>query len=372
MLQIEKILHSKKIRYDRLLPMVDQYIPIKKFDTVNIFIDLWDVVKQIYSPKTLEVLGTFKSHEKFIISTEIINMVAHYRHFFASRKKVYTNFILYYSNEKDPDMISENPSYREDFYEKRLDLNNPVFGKMSSIINNNFKLIENFLQYVPNVHVINSRTVDHSLVPYLFLSDDSPLKQDAIDINNFSIIVSNEKIHYQDLLIRDNMLQLELRGSEKSKFVMSDDIIDNLLEKTKSVSSDFTLLPDLYSLLIGLTGYKNFSTNGIKKMGNVKALKFLQKALDEQLISNMKYKTSKVSEYTDLGKKLNDEEMIQLEKNLNILNHDNYNFKKNEIIKIKDQIVERVDVKSVRYVVDQYFTRYPILLQELFEGEKYE
>jgi hypothetical protein len=375
MLQLEKILHSKKLSYETLIPLIKPYVNSKQInvhatDTVNIFIDFWDIVKPLYNPQTLETLNNMKVHERFMISSEVINIVAHYRHFFYSRLKMYTNFIFYYSDKKDAQRTAILNDYKHTFYEKRLDTNHQTFGVINGILQKNVNLIKLFCEYVPHVYFINTGEVEPSLIPHLFLSENSRLNQNVIDRNNTSIIISNEKIHYQDLNLNDKVLQLELRGKEKSRFIASEDILDVMLEKSKK-EYFFSILPDMYSLILSLTGYKDYDVAGIKKMGNVKALQFVQKCLDDKTLSNMSY--NNLESVPKLTEKLNEESVdSKIAQNMLLLNNSIYKFNSKDLINIEMQLVDKIDAKSVRYVNDKYFTRYPILLQYVFEGEQYE
>lgn len=372
MLQLEKILHSKKLNYQTLFPLIRPYVNSRQVNggnynsTVNIFVDFWDIIKPLYNPQTLETLNNIKQHERFMIASEIINIVGHYRHFFYSRLKMYTNIVFYYSDKKDISKTSILPEFKESFYEKRLDTKHQTFGVLNTIIQNNVNLINLFCQYVPHAYFINTGEIDPALVPHLFLSPDSKLNQNIINKDDTSIIISNEKIHYQDLLLNDKVLQLELRGKEKSRFVASEDIISVLMEKSKK-EYDFAILPDMYSLILSLTGYKDYSVNSVKKMGNVKALQFIQKALDNNELTNTMY--ASLESVSSLEDKI---DINQLHQNMQLLNNSIYKFNNKDLINIEMQMIDRIDAKSVRYVNDKYFTRYPILLEYVFEGEQYE
>jgi hypothetical protein len=373
MLQLEKILHSKKLSYEALNPIIKpwmhRYPGSGNWGTVNIFIDVWDVVKSLYSPQTLATLNTLKAHDRFMISSEIINMAGHYRHFFYSRMRMYSNIVFYYSDMKDEKRTAENPDYRRTFYEKRLDQDHQTFGILNSIIAKNVNLIKTFCEYVPHVYFINSGSMDHSLVPHLFLSGGSRLNQSVINPEDTSIIISNENIHMQDLLLRDNILKLELRGKEKSRFISFENILDVLTEKSKK-GNPFTFLPDLYTLALSLSGYKDYDVKGVKGMGSVKALNFIQKGIDSNVLKNVGY--GNLEFLNDLDGMLGEQDINTLQSNMRTLNNHLYRFDDKDLVNVEMQIVDRIDAKSVRYVCDNYLTRHPILLEYVFEGEEYE
>ncbi|PTU25742.1 hypothetical protein DA469_22185, partial [Bacillus subtilis] len=185
MLLLEKILHSKKLSYDTLMPLVKPYINNKtiitgndrEYNTVNIFIDFWDIVKSLYNPQTLETMNSLKQRERFMIASEVINIIGHYRHFFYSRLKMYTNFVFYYSDKRDTRLTNIDKKYRSSFYEKRLDDKNQTFGLFNNMVKKNVHIIKLFCEYVPHAYFIKTDEMDPRLVPHLFLSENSRLKQ---------------------------------------------------------------------------------------------------------------------------------------------------------------------------------------------------
>jgi len=372
MLILEQIMHSKKLSYDALFPIMQPYMRDNSIDTVNIFIDFWDVVKSIYKPEVIETLNSLKTMDRFLISSETINMVGHYRHFFASRARKFSNIIIYYSDQPDSYLQELYPEYRNEFYSKRLGETNSVTQTLNRIIKHNVQITKVFCEYVPHVYFINSGDLNHSIVPSLFLRKDSPLEQPVINSDNqLSIIISNEKIHYQDLSLNDKILQLELRGKEKSRVVASEDIISIMKAKSKK-EYNFSILPEMTPVLNALTGYKNYDIPSVKKTGDIKALTLVQKLIDESRISNIRYDNLDWINELSNEKGFTPEHLDEVERNFKLLNHTFYPIKTNQVINIQNQLIERIDAKAVRYVNDQYFKQYPILIDFVFEGEEYE
>ena len=260
---LEKILHSKKLNYETLAPLVKRYIDSNKIvrnenNTVNIFIDYYDIIKPLYNPTTIEDFSSLKTAERFMVSSEILNNAAHYRHFFYSRLKMFTNIIFYYSDKKDRYKTSVNADYKHVFYDKRMSTTNPTFGVINEVFQKNIKLIKSYCQYVPHVYFINSGEMDYSLIPHMFLSSDSLMKQSIINPNDTSIIISNEDNHFQDLIMNDKVLQLQIRGKENSCFISAEDIIPYIVDKHSKTEHDYTILPDLFPIIYALSGDKTY------------------------------------------------------------------------------------------------------------------
>ena len=77
------ILNSKKIKYVILEELVKK-LP-QDTDELNIFINADSIFKSFYNPSIKEQLNAIKNENKYLLSSEFITIIAHYRHFFYSR-----------------------------------------------------------------------------------------------------------------------------------------------------------------------------------------------------------------------------------------------------------------------------------------------
>ena len=160
---IEKILNGKKLNYESLNKLMKPYIKkknIQKMTNINIFIDFNNIVKQLYNPDILNYLNTLKNEDRFIISSGILNLISHYRHYFASRFCCYTTFYFMYNSKPDKNLIKINPDYKKEFYEKRLNMENQSFGVLNTTIKENIKIIKTFIKYIPHSYFIDSNNIE--------------------------------------------------------------------------------------------------------------------------------------------------------------------------------------------------------------------
>lgn len=362
---IEKIFNSKKVPYKVLTPLIKPYISkfnIKPMSNVNIFIDVFNVMKQIYNPQTIESFNSLKNSERRLIASHLINMVSHYRHFFASRYQMYTTFYFFSSFQECTTLQKYNEDYKKTFYEKRIDLENPIFGIINNIVKENLKLTKSFLEYVPHAYYIDGYELEPNVIPFNIITRNNN--------DEMNIIISNDEIFYQDLIINDCTLQLELRG-DKTRFVTSENLYETLLEKTKKDPSQLTILPEMITLIQGLSSFKDYDIKGVKNMGNARAINFVQNALNKNVISNIEYTDPDVLKSLMIKDLLNGEEYQLLCLNMNQVNHRLINSKNNYDIIIDSQLTDRVDPDGVKKVNNKYFERCPILIDYCFEGEEY-
>lgn len=371
---IEMILHSKKLRYEYLEDIIKPYIPqdIKKFDTVNIFIDLYDMIKQLYKPSIVERLNHIgNAPERYEISSELINMISHYRHYFYSRRYKYTNIYFFYSDKKSKYHINLFSDYRKDFYNKRLLTGKNVDYKIvTSIIHENIKILKTFINYVPNAYLINTGTIEYSLLPYIMMNNDIP----KFDKSLPTFIISNDIIYYQDLVLFSNLYQLTCK-SKNSSIITSDNFINDLTKNLKSVP-DINFINDLYPILLSIIGYDKYEVPKINGMAIGRGIKWFNKNLiDSGVLSNIRYTSVKTLKDMLFKSNLDKDIIDKMILNFRLLSHDAMNnvaFNEVNIKKISNDIsLDLVDAKSVKYVNDKYFRNYPIILEHCFEGETY-
>lgn len=373
---LEMTLHSKKLSYDRLYPIITQYIPVhtgeEDYDSVNILIDIESVIKKLYQPAIIEEIYHMKKKQIWQITSEIINICAHYRHFFASRLCLHTNIFLYYSDKKSNYHTAIYNGYRQDYYEKRLTYEKDIESHiLNKALKENLKLIEAFLDYVPNICCINSGNVEPSLVPYMLLSSG------ILDEVTPTIFLSNETIYYQDLVyFPENTIQLVLRG-DKSKIVTRENIWNDLGRNLKSKGDDITILPDYYPILLSIIGYKEYGVDSYNKLAVGRGIKFLEKYFIEEQNDSVFSACTSMEGYKDF---LNDLKIPKdakdiIYRNYRLLSHQNQEllaYRKSDIRMMKDRVdTTYYSPKEVKSINEKYFQMFPILIDYLYEGEEY-
>lgn len=372
---IDKIFNSKLPRYEKLDKLLKPYISkYKPYENVNIYIDLYNYLKQFYNPQIIETLNSLNNSEKYTISSHIINIISHYRHYFASRKQMYTTFYFVYSTKECNYLKNILPEYKQDFYQKRLDTKHSVFGIFNNIIINTvFPICKTFIDYVPHAYFINTMELDpRGGIHYLISTFEKS--------NELNIIISNDDMYLQEIPISEDILNLQVR-SEKTRIIYKNNIYDYLIEGTKNSKESFSLLPEHIKLVLTMVSHKDYSIKAINNMGYSRSMKFWDK-FDIGILNEILNKgiISQYEKNNDLsfikGKK--DQQFIkehydEIKFNLSLINNSDIldnNFK-NYIGIINSQIVNKVDVKGIKQVNNKYFAKEPVLIEYCFEGEEY-
>lgn len=357
---LEKILTSKKIRYD-ILNVLFTHIP-ENVTTVNMYIDIMSIINNIYNPHSLETISSFDNEKRFIISSSLLNMAAHFRNYFATRKGLYTNFVFFYSLSKSKNEINIYPDYKKDYYEKRIDKNSE-FMIMNNMIKENLKILNILSDYLPHIYFVNTKDVNPLLIPYHFCNNSNSDEE-------ISIIYSNDKLQMLNCINFNNVYLLTSNLGKVNLYNKFDSI--NLYsgkENDEFNSINFSLLPYLYCI----SGYKKYNITGFKNHANLKALKLIKKLIDKLTISNINYYDPNVF-IKEVSEKLTEEQVNILKRNISLFHiptmYNNLNM--NRKFFLDENIKDLQDMKSLVEINNEYYEKYPLHLEELMLGEDYE
>lgn len=361
---IEKILNIKKVRYeymDELFKKFSKSLP--KEGNVNIFIDVPSTIKQLYNPQNLNLLSTnINTTQKYCIASCLLNMIGHYRHYFASHWQNYTNIYFMYNSKMDKEIIGHyDKNYKKTYYEKRINLNNDVFGNINTVIKDNFRIMSIIIDSIPHAYFIDTGDIDYRCI-FNYIIKNNSYEEDL------NIILTTDDIFYQSVTF-NNTLILEPK-SDKSRIVYYNNVMKYIGNKNKTFEKNPEYLwinPENITLLNALVNQKDYDIEGIRKFGYTKAIVFLNKNNIDVSISIKNEKTIEEM-FKDI---LNEEEIKKVQNNLSIFNNE-YLMERNE--RKLDLIIEKqmkfvYTPNDLKKVNEKYFKRYPLILDFMFEGE---
>lgn len=350
MTNIEKILHSKKLNYQDLTEITNLYFD-KKEETINIYIDLFDILKPMYSPLLQDEFRTLRSESQMNIIAETINIVGHYRHFFATRFNKYTTIVFYYSSKIDNYYTTIEPDYKKSFYNKRLLNRNPEFYILNKTLNECISVIKEYLNYIPHAYLIDTGSMDPRLFPNLMKNKDL-FNNGLINADDKTIIMSNNHLALMD--IDDNTLVF--KNDHKNKYYINNLNIYNELGLENNIG-----LPSSYiKLLFTLSGYKDFDIKNVKLMKEKKAFKYLCN----------KYKEKGIFDINDIYEDFSIEDQKIIKNNYLLINNNSYPFNDYKKTFIKEQFIDIIDFNTLKQDTFDYFGGNSIILLDyLFDGE---
>ena len=349
-------IYEAKPRYELLDELLEDYLINLKFtNIVNVIIDLKQVYRKIfrssYSLETSE--NSVLAVEAQRISSDILNIIAHYRNYFYKKGK-YTNFYFVYSTKECEILKQLNPNYKKDFYSKYLhsekDANKITMLKK---VNHGLSVL---LKEFPNCLFIESSKFDE-LLYMKYLTNTKPK-------NELNVILTNDENIYQ--LVSPNTVCLNISGID-TKLVDSKSLY-------KILDIDTKISYRLYNLVLSISGNKKYSIGGIKGYSFKKASQLVSKLVEEKKIQNTLYNTFPIILETLNPNDKQENELIKnyelIESNFNIFTLNNlYN---ENLITLQSEclIPKKIYCKSVfEKINDKVFTNYPLDLPKILRGE---
>ena len=351
---IEPIINYMKVKYDKLEELI--LSSSMEGDSINIFINIDKILDLFYNDRILSAVYSLKSLEDIILTAELINLIAHYRHFFWKKFRAKSNFYLYHYNKKVKLATYYNKDYLKDVSNKR-DLKHPKYGELNSLINDNLKLVDLISLYVKNAYYIESNGLEPSIIPYYIIKNKT--KQ-----SEANIILTSDKVEYQLANIKNTFI-LNCRGS-KTKLISKKEIYDSYYKNIKYRPNN-TISSKLYPVILSLIGYKKRNIDKVKGYSFVKSIKMIDKLIDNKIIKN---KELKRLDYNIFKEYLSEEQFKQFELNFKYLNFKQIEQNLNVLDKIliDNKLEDRYDNIAIMDINADYFPNNNIKLIELCEG----
>lgn len=237
-MKVEDIINGFCVKYNVLDYLIPYAYKGSNTNQLNIFIDLYGIYKTILSRHTQIVIGDQTS-----ITTNIINICAHYRNYF-KYFGVYTKFFIISSFNVPKYNTSIYPEYNKTIVEK---LNVKSIKKILDI---NISLLELICPYLPDIFFIKSEE-ESSMVMNHIMNKENP--------NIQSLIISKD-IYVAQLCA--NRLNTSMIVPKKHWGEDNSDIICSKMHPEHKIS---------FWRVIGQKGYKSISYD---KLYNVETSNF--------------------------------------------------------------------------------------------------
>lgn len=206
------ILYSKFIRYDELANMMRQVPSTMELgkggiEICNIYIDIQSIYKDVL---TNEILP----EDNKTIAINILNMAAHYRHFFRNALK--KNVCVYLVNSRST-----------------IDGNIAVMQNHVNEISI-YNLVEVLCKYIPGLYYIHRTRINACAIIYSLIKDNT--------LNDSHLIISNDVYANQLPTLFNNTIVLRV-GSKHKYFVTVNTAIYGCFKNTTTTDLPPTLIP---------------------------------------------------------------------------------------------------------------------------------
>lgn len=352
---IEIILNSFKVKYNVLLDLINN--SSAEGDNMNIYINLDSIFNNFYVEGKDSAMNSLTVKESLIMVSELINIAAHYRHFFWSRFRATTKIYFYYCNKRPKWQKKKVDTYFEkDEFNKSTE--HPKFSGINETIEDVLKLFSKVIEYIQEVYYVPSDGLEPSIIPYYLIKNTG-------NENTCHMVISKDKIDYQ-LCNINNTFIVSPRGVN-TKMIEAKTIYDHKFKSIKYRPKNH-LSPELYPLLIAFLGDKKRGIPKVKGCTLVHTLKTIDKLIDDELIKNGLNKSISLD---TLSECIDEVSAKQIKNNYKCINFnrvyhlltemDSYNIRKH----ISNN---KYDNESIMNLNGTYFQNNNIKLIELSEG----
>lgn len=144
---LESFLMAHFVKYENLSVLVNQAFSGSQATEVNLYIDMYSITKSLYSDSCIANITDYRS-----VIACIINMCAHYRHYFRKYLGVNTKIFIINSLNCPETNRKFVAGYNEIMYRK---FTSNTFIK--NMVNHNTDLMNIIIPYLPEIYFVNSQ-----------------------------------------------------------------------------------------------------------------------------------------------------------------------------------------------------------------------
>lgn len=262
---IEQLMYKNFIKYDKLVEMVNTVFVGSNATSINIFIDVYSMVKILYKSKNI-LIEDYSS-----LTASIINLCAHLRDFFRTRYNT-TSKIYIVASKNSPTMnILSYPSYNSD-----------IIGSMNSMTSidemvvNNMELLETLCPYLPDIFFIKG---EYETGVYMY---DIMCKNEILGNIDPNIIITRDPYNFQLIPMRENTVVFRPKkqsGADLSYYLDKNNLFERFLITDRLVvaKNKITINPGLFTVFLALS---KLPERRIKSLFNTtKAINILDEAV---------------------------------------------------------------------------------------------
>lgn len=351
---MDQIFNSYKIRYTILDDLFNNSnIPFTKKRTVNIFINLDWVFKNLFTDIRDKTVRASTSKVLYEPVSNIVNLAAHYRQYF-TRNKIYSRIILYSSNLTTFDKMRNRmfiSNYRENY---NRSIGKPDLLFIRKLLLEAIPLSKIILEYIDDVYYVTTDELEPSVIPSIIYNKFSP--------DDINLLVTKDKYEYQYVNKGFSILRPK---KEDSYLITKENLYDVLCNESKIKFEKYRdLNTSFYSFIYSISGDVTRNINKIKNIGPATAMKLLQDGIQSGFITN----NDKMNIMLLLNV-ISHEYRELIYKNYNVVDIDTQlNIPSSILINIESQLVNRYDNPSLMKINNEYFNNHPLMLMELTEA----
>ena len=326
-------------------------------DKINVFINLETAFKNLSMTPDIETKLLLHKKYPIILTSNIINLAAHYKRFFVSNGL--DTHVYIYNTDLDSDKFNQrkyNPDYRSYYLIKYNQ--NPKFAALTEGLKTKIlPEVKTLCDFIPGVYYISAQNIAGSLVPYIVAKSDESRK---------NLVISGDVLDSQ-MTFLDNFFATYLYRSVGIRKACSN-ITEFLQVFTKKDENYCKELGNTYGYhgtycsLMSVLGNRIRSIDGINGYG----IQTLKRSINDGVSSN------KIQITTDNPEMLsnifnNEDDQLDFKANYYCSSiPDMYNeLTESEILSVLNQREDRFDEQTLMRLNSTTFYNYPLILEAL-------
>lgn len=338
--------NSYKMRYEMMDRMLNPIFRSRYIKSLNIFISLDNLYHTMHRQQVEEEIIAIGKNAPLRNVSNVLNLAAHYKQWGIRHNCVTKVWGIYTTSNVFRNEIYL-PEYR-DKYKDYMKINHPQYFYTNNAIMSQNSILQVISKYIPNVYMIDSKSIEPSAIPLLIAEDISPA--------NLNIMISRDRYDLQ-YCYRDGWVYLSPKGD--NSHTQNRDTLWRYIAQKEKIQSDISIYPvDLYPTCIGIIGDSFRGIPRLRRIGWKTLFKHLEKIAS--MSNDLSNATLNMLIMNELRNKKVDVETL----NNNLAVSDIISQKKNmgefDKISIENQIVDILDSKALFDLNNLYFKGFPL------------
>lgn len=260
--------NSRKIKFDVLHKLLLAHMRRERVYKVNVFINLDDIFHKLHNPILDRRMSVSNSNTIVQLTSNIINLAAHYREYMMREGWNPKIFLYYTSSTKGP---FRNTIYRESYRNHYIQINSETNQKsphLNMALPGAISLTKSIVQYIEGVYMIDSTFIEPSVLPMAISS---------MNFADYNFIITRDPYDYQYVAQDKWMIIYADSEEERSTVITPSNIWRFVAEKEKMSVSEYSLdyQASLYPFALCINGDSYRGIPRIRKCGWKSILKII-------------------------------------------------------------------------------------------------
>ena len=260
--------NSRKIKFDVLHKLLLTHMRRERVYKVNVFINLDDIFHKLHNPILDRRMSVSNSNTIVQLTSNIINLAAHYREYMMREGWNPKIFLYYTSSTKGP---FRNTIYRESYRNHYIQINSETNQKsphLNMALPGAISLTKSIVQYIEGVYMIDSTFIEPSVLPMAISS---------MNFADYNFIITRDPYDYQYVSQDKWMIIYADSEDERSTVITPSNIWRFVAEKEKMSVSEYSLdyQASLYPFALCINGDSYRGIPRIRKCGWKSILKII-------------------------------------------------------------------------------------------------